>query len=110
MTVAKAVIDREPTIIPREGRVAETVAVAKKDLKKGEAFDEIGGYTFRGTFIEAPEADRLNALPLGLINNKTILKDDVKEGEIITYDDVILDEDNFIVHLRRKQDEMLGIK
>ncbi len=107
ISIAKAVIDHEPTIIPRFGRVAETVAVAKKDLKAGEKLDEIGGYTFRGLFISAEEADKIKALPMGLIDSETELVRDVKNGDILTYDDVKLNDDNIIVHLRKLQDELI---
>ncbi len=105
MSVAKAVIDREPTIVP-EGRYAETIAVAKKDMKAGEYLDEIGGFTIRGTFMSADDADDMNALPMGLVDKKTKLLKDVKEGDILTYDDVELNNDNLIVQLRKLQDEI----
>ena len=106
MSVAKACIDHEPTIVPRCGRVAETIAVAKKDMKAGEMLDGIGGYTIRGTFMAASEADRQNALPMGLVDKKTQLVHDKKAGEVITYDDVVLNNDNLIVQLRKLQDEL----
>ena len=31
---------------------------------------------------------------------------DVKKGEVVTYDDVILDEDSLVVKLRREQDKI----
>ncbi|MGI6109601.1 MAG: NAD(P)H-dependent oxidoreductase [Eubacteriaceae bacterium] len=106
MSVAKAVIDHEPTIVPRAGRVAETIAVAKKDLKAGDMLDGIGGFTVRGTFMSAEDADAKNALPMGLINKKTKMLKDVAMGEVITYDDIALDQDSLIVQLRKIQDEL----
>lgn len=86
--------------------MAETIAVAKKDMKAGEMLDGIGGYTIRGTFMAASEADRQNALPMGLVDKKTQLIHDKKAGEVITYDDVVLNNDNLIVQLRKLQDEL----
>ena len=86
--------------------MAETIAVAKKDMKAGEMLDGIGGYTIRGTFMAASEADRQNALPMGLVDKKTQLVHDKKAGEVITYDDVVLNNDNLIVQLRKLQDEL----
>ena len=86
--------------------MAETIAVAKKDMKAGEMLDGIGGYTIRGTFMAAAEADAQNALPMGLVDKKTQLTVDKKAGEVITYDDVILNNDNLIVQLRKLQDEL----
>lgn len=106
LSVAKACIDHEPTIVPRAGRVAETCAVAKIDLKAGDMLDGIGGFTVRGTFISAKDADERKALPMGLVNKKTKMLKDVKKGEIITYDDVALDDDSLIVQLRKIQDAL----
>ena len=43
LTVAKLVIDHEPTIIPLDGPVSECITVAKVDLKAGQTIDGIGG-------------------------------------------------------------------
>ena len=106
MSVAKACIDHEPTLIPRCGRVAETIAVAKKDMKAGEYLDGIGGFTIRGTFMSAEDADAQKALPMGLVDKKTVLTKDIKKGEVLTYDHVKLNNDNLIVQLRKLQDEL----
>ena len=49
---------------------------------------------------------REKALPIGLINDKTILKTDVKKGDTISYDMVKLDEDSIVLQLRRMQDKL----
>lgn len=108
MSVAKAVIDHEPTIIPRFGRVAETVTVAKRNLKAGEALDGIGGYTIRGTFMAAEESDAIKALPMGLVDHTTVMKHDKQAGDIITYDDVLLNQDSMVLQLRKLQDSLIG--
>ena len=106
LTVAKACIDREPTIVPRAGHIAETGTVAKIDLKAGDLLDGIGGFTIRGTFICAKEAKAKNLLPMGLVNKKTQMLRDVKKGELITYEDVALDQNTLMIQLRRLQDEL----
>ncbi len=65
--------------------MAETVTVAKRDLKAGEVLDGIGGYTIRGTFMAATEADAFHALPMGLVDSTTTMARDKKAGEVITY-------------------------
>lgn len=109
LSIAKACIDHEPTIVPRAGRYAEVIAVAKKDLQPGDHFDGIGGYAMRGTIMSAKNADAVNGLPMGLIDGKTELITAKKTGEIITFDDVKLNEDSLVVKLHHLQDEMLGI-
>lgn len=104
ITAAMAVLDRQPTIVPGCGLVAETVTVAKKDLRAGETLDGIGGFTVYGTIEKADTARQIGAVPLGLVNGKTKLLKDVKKGELITYDMAALDQDSLVVQLRKLQD------
>lgn len=106
LTIARAVLDKAPTIVPMDGLVCEAITIAKKDLKKGESIDGIGGFSTYGTIDKREVAKELNALPIGLINKNTKMAKDVKKGDIITYDDVILDEDSLLVKLRREQDKI----
>ncbi|QCX34050.1 NAD(P)-dependent oxidoreductase [Caloramator sp. E03] len=109
LSAAKAVLDHQATIAPLNGLVSEVITVAKKDLKAGQNLDGIGGYTVYGTIERAEIAKELNALPVGLVNKNTILKKDVKKGEIITYDMVELREDSLLLQLRRLQDKMFNL-
>ena len=86
--------------------MAETVTVAKIDLKAGQHLDGMGGYTVYGTIQTAKEAQENNSLPLGLVNDRTVLTADVKKGEIITYDKVKLDETSLVYQLRKEQEAM----
>ncbi|MBB6217411.1 putative homoserine dehydrogenase-like protein [Anaerosolibacter carboniphilus] len=107
LSAVKAVLDHQSTIVPLGAPVSETIAIAKKDLKAGQYLDGIGGYTVYGTIESAIRAKECGALPLGLINQKSLLKQDVKKGEIITYDMVALDQDSLILQLRKLQDRLL---
>jgi len=65
-------------------------AVAKHDLKAGDSIKKaIGSFDVRGIAVEI--ADNLKHVPIGLLSNAT-LKNDVKEGEKIYFDDVELPE------------------
>ena len=86
--------------------MAETGTVAKRDLKTGEKLDGIGGFTIRGTFVSAREAKEKNILPMGLVNKNTEMLRDIKKGELITYDDVKLDQNTLMVQLRKLQDAL----
>ncbi|MDL2234882.1 hypothetical protein LJC07_01845 [Christensenellaceae bacterium OttesenSCG-928-L17] len=109
MSVARIMVYGQPSIVPCAGAPhAETTTIAKRDLKAGETLDYIGGYTVYGGFYPFAEAKRRNALPIGLINKHTRMKQDVKMGELITYDMVDLNEDSFILQLRREQDALLA--
>ncbi|MEI3605151.1 SAF domain-containing protein [Pseudogracilibacillus sp. SE30717A] len=105
LSVAKAFFDHEPTIAPMNGMVAETVAVAKRDLKKGENLDEIGGYTVYGKIYKKEEAEQLNALPIGLVDHNVVVQKDIKKGEVITYDAVEQTKTSTIWTLRKLQDQ-----
>ena len=110
LTVAKAVIDGETTIVPIDGLVSECITVAKKDLKAGETIDGIGGYTTYGSIATVEDTDANNYVPYGLINNKTVMKKDVKKGQLITLDCVDLDTTTLIYKLRKEQDKMYNRK
>ncbi|WP_182185994.1 NAD(P)H-dependent oxidoreductase [Pectinatus frisingensis] len=106
LTVAKAVIDGEPTIIPIDGPVSECITVAKKDLRAGEYIDGIGGYTTYGSIATAEETYTNKYVIYGLINKKTRMKKDVKKGQLLTLDMVELDTSTQLYKVRKEQDSM----
>lgn len=103
ISIAKAVLYGEPTGTPLPTPVADIITVAKRNLKAGERLDGSGGYTVNGLIERAEVAWAENLLPLGLSDN-TILKCGVSQGEVISYDMVELNEDSFVLKLRRLQD------
>jgi predicted homoserine dehydrogenase-like protein len=105
ISVAGAVLDGRSTLVTLRPPVAETIAVAKRDLKAGEKVDFLGGYTVYGMIENAVVAKEEGILPLGLAVGATLLKN-VAMGEPLRYDDVQLDERQTIVKLRRWQDGM----
>ena len=65
-------------------------AIAKRDIKEGEEIKKgIGSFAVRGSSVEI--ANHPQHLPIGLMSNVTI-KRDIKEGEIISFDDVDIPE------------------
>lgn len=105
LSIAKAYFDNEPTITPWHGMVAETVAVAKRDLKAGEALDGIGGYTVYGKIYKKTDAEEINALPIGLVDRNVIVQKDIKKGDVISFDAIEQTKDSTIWTLRRLQDQ-----
>jgi predicted homoserine dehydrogenase-like protein len=105
ISVARAVLYRQRTLVPLEYPVAESMAIAKRDLNHGEILDDFGGYTFYGSIEKADTARDLNALPVGLAPNAKMINP-IKKGEIITWDHVQLDENQTVVKLRREQDNL----
>jgi len=106
LSVARAYFLREPTIVPIAGLISEVVAYGKKDLKAGELLDGIGAYTTYGMIEHYEIAKEENLLPLGL-SEGCRLKNDIRRGQPITYDDVELVESSTILQLRRLQDSII---
>ena len=103
ISVARAFLHGETTLVPLDEPVAEVMTVAKKDLRPGDVLDAFGGYTFHGVIEKAAAARELNALPVGLAPGAVMTRD-IHRGEVITWDHVRLDESSAVVKLRRQQD------
>lgn len=103
ISIARAYFYRETTLVPLDTPVADVATVAKRDLAPGDTLDTFGGYTFRGVNYRFEEFSSKNALPVGVAPGATLVKP-VKIGEIVTWDDVTLDETAPVVQLRRSQD------
>jgi predicted homoserine dehydrogenase-like protein len=106
ISVARAHLYREVWLAPLDRPVADVMAIAKRTLTPGAVLDDFGGYSFYGTIERAEISRALNALPVGLAPGARVTRL-VPAGEIITWDDVQLDEDSVVVKLRRQQDEMV---
>ncbi|WP_352404326.1 NAD(P)H-dependent oxidoreductase [Sporanaerobacter acetigenes] len=104
-TIYNACVNNESTIAPICGAVADTITVAKKDLKAGDTLDGIGGYTVYGSLEKYEIAKSENLVPIGLINDRTVVTRNVKKGEFITYDMIDLDESTLLYELRQKQEK-----
>ncbi|UTF55730.1 NAD(P)H-dependent oxidoreductase [Natronosalvus rutilus] len=103
ISIATAALDNEPTGVSR-AHVAEVAAAAKRDLEPGDELDGGGGYTIYGTLETADRAARKNHVPFELLHGAEVVEA-VPQDDVITYDDVQLDEDSFIYSLRKLQEE-----
>ena len=106
ITIANVVLHEHETLNTPIKPVAETLAVAKKDLKPGDVIDALGGFTVYGMIDKASVAYEQNLVPLGLVVGG-VMRKPVKMGEAIRYEDIDLNEENLIVKLRREQDKMV---
>ncbi len=91
LSVAKVILDKEPTIVSLASSTSQVIAVAKKNLKKGEVMDGIGGFCVYGVIERNDTARKNNLLPHSLTEN-AVLKKDVPKGEELTLSDVKFDE------------------
>lgn len=104
ISIARAVLYRQATLVPLNRPVADVLTIAKRDLRPGERLDDFGGFTFRGLMDTATAVVAENRLPAGLAPNAEMVRP-VVAGRIITWDDVRLDESSPVVRLRRLQDQ-----
>lgn len=103
-TIARAVIQHDPTVAPLDGPVCEVVTVAKRDLKAGESLDGIGGFTAYGLIENATDARAADALPIGLAED-CVLRCDKRKDEVVSFADVVLPAGRRADALWREQQE-----
>ena len=106
ISIAKAYINGEATLQPLARPCADVMTIAKRDLKVGETLDTFGGYTFHGVMDRAETVRKLNSLPAGLAPGAKLTQP-ISAGDVITWDDVLLDEECIVVKLRREQDRSI---
>ena len=106
ISIANAVLNGLSTLVCLQPPTAETITVAKRDLKIGEKIDALGGFTVYGMIEKFSIAKKENLLPLGLAVG-AVLNKDLPLGSALTYDDVELDTSQMIYELRQKQDKLL---
>ncbi len=105
ISIARAHLYRQTTLVPLDRPIADVMTVAKRALKPGEILDDFGGYTTHGVMDRAEAARAEQALPIGLAPGATVARP-VAAGDIVTWDDVQLDETSIVVRLRRQQDAL----
>ena len=103
VSIAEVYLYREPTIVTAGPFVADTVALAKKDLEPGDVLDGFGGWTVYGEIDRIENTEGL--LPIGLAEHARIVKPVAMDAPI-TLDDVELDEERPLVKMRREQDAL----
>jgi predicted homoserine dehydrogenase-like protein len=105
ISVARAAIYGEPTIVCGPSPTSEVVAVAKRDLTVGDELGSIGSADYYGWLYVASEAREM--LPLGLASEARITRD-VSRGQAIPRSGVELAKDSFVASLRRLQETSRG--
>lgn len=102
VSVARAALYGEPTGQARS-QETEVVAAAKRDLDPGDEIDGAGGYTVYGVVEAADAASEAGHVPLELLAGATV-EEPVATDEFVSADDVALDTDTFLYHLRQVGD------
>jgi predicted homoserine dehydrogenase-like protein len=107
LTCARAVLYGKADMVPLDRPVAEVCAVAKRDLKPGDALDAIGEYAYRSWIMTVEDARSANAIPCGLLEGGTVTSP-IAKGELVTYANARPDPESGLVALRKKQDELVA--
>lgn len=106
ITIAQAYFYKVPTICSLPKRpVADTIAIAKIDLKPGDFLDGPGGKTVYGKIYDYDFARKDDLIPYGLISEDVKVKNNIKKGTPIRYRDVLLNEST-LLKLRREMEQM----
>ena len=106
ISVASAVLRGEPTGSPIAFK-SDVVAVAKRDLKKGEVLDGEGGHMVWGKQIAADRSLAMAGLPLGLAGDIPLTRD-IPTGELLLWDDAVIDTTDQAVIIRREMEAAFG--
>jgi predicted homoserine dehydrogenase-like protein len=101
-TVARAVLFRDATVAPMGKPVCDVITVAKRNLKKGETLDGIGGFTCYGMIENSDVSRQEDLLHMGL-SHGCRLKNDVQRDQAISYIDVELPDGRFSDKLKQEQ-------
>ncbi|MCY7393262.1 MAG: Gfo/Idh/MocA family oxidoreductase [Leptolyngbyaceae cyanobacterium CAN_BIN12] len=104
LSVARVVLFKDAVMAPIDKPLVDVVTTAKIDLKAGEAIDCIGGYMTYGQCETSSVTLAQNLLPVGLAED-CVLKRDVAQGQVLTYDDVELPAGRLCDKLRAEQND-----
>lgn len=104
ITVSRGVLCGDATVAPKGKPYCDAVAIAKKDLKKGDVLDGIGGFSAYTLIDNFETSLKENLLPMGVAQNCVLTKD-VAIDTPLTYDDVELPKGRLIDELRKEMIE-----
>jgi len=105
LSISEAILNRRADFQTKVWR-SEVTSMTKFPVEAGTVLEGMGGHHVHGWTIDAAKAQAINAIPMGLIAGCT-LKRDLEAGQIVTYDDVELDEKRPLVIMRRLQDSLV---
>jgi len=104
LSIARVALFQDHVITSTGTPSVDVVTTAKVDLKAGDVIDGLGGYKTYGLCENMPTAMAMNALPMGIAEGSTVLRD-VKKDAVLTYADVALPENSLAISLRQAQDK-----
>lgn len=106
VSVALGYLYKKPSIAASFPPTTEVITIAKRNLRKGEYIDYIGGFTVYAGLEKHDYAGKERLLPFGLCEEAKLTAD-VEKGKPVTYDQVEM-KDTLILGLRKLQDRLYG--
>lgn len=104
-SIYDAIVKNEATIAPEHGQICDTIAVAKRDIKKGETLSGIGSDDCFGRIISHEAQQQEKSYPIALITPGTVATCDIQKDTVIT-STMIYHQDEMLIHrLRKEQDK-----
>lgn len=100
-SVADAVLNKHSVLKPDFGFQTNVYSYAKRNLKKGENLDGIGGYTCYGLIENCFDNENNPGIPICLAENVTLTRDISMDGKILM-DDITYDPEDFPFNLHHK--------
>ena len=104
LSVARAVLFGDGALAPIDKPICDVVTLAKRDIKKGEVLDGIGGFLTYGAIDNYDVSLKNNLLPIGLADG-CVTKQDIPMDSEVSYDMVDLPKNRLSDKLRKEQDE-----
>jgi len=102
ISVAVGFLYKKPCLATVSPPTTEVITIAKRDLRRGEFVDHIGGTTVYGGIETSGRAAAQNLVPFGLCEGAK-MKEDVQRGTPIAFSQMELKK-SFLYELRRLQD------
>lgn len=102
LSVARAFIFKDAALAPAGKPMTDVITIAKKELKKGEVLDGIGGFAAYGTIENSDICVKENLLPMGLSEGCITVRN-IPKDTAITYVDVIIPAGRLSDKLRAEQ-------
>jgi predicted homoserine dehydrogenase-like protein len=109
LTAARAVLFGDAAVAPLGRPVCEVVTVAKRDLRKGQKLDGIGGFDTYGVIDNTDVARSESALPMGMSEGCLLLQD-IPKDRTIHFDDVRLPGNRLVDELWREQERFFAVE
>ncbi len=95
---AKIILFKEPVIAALEKKTVDVVAIAKRNLTKGDALDDIGGFDYYGAVTKIADMTEGALLPIAFAKGLTVLCD-IEKGTPIRLEDVSKIKENTLYKL-----------